>query len=938
MSDVGQRTLVGRASELAALRKTWQASLTEGAGLALVCGEAGIGKSTLVNEFIRGLGPETEILLGQCIAFGSEAVTYAALTQILRTLTSRVGDDTVRAWTGAGFDVLCSLVPGLDRQASTQINPDRIQVLEAVADLLQAAARERPLVVIIEDLHWADVFTGHLLRFLNAALAETLGLLIIVTYRTDEISGRHPLRPALADLQRRARLRLPLEPLNTAEVEELIRPLLPPDISPGTISRIVERSEGVPYFAEELARSTGGRGALPATLREALLVQFLILDPDVQQLLQVAAIMGVQFNFDDLVAVSERDETTAGEALREAMDAGLVLALEDERYAFKHAILRDVIHEEVLPGEHRRMHSRYADRLLTRRLGNHRMELIHHLRAAGRKQEAFEAALRNAAELDDAHPDCVELYQLAIDLWDQVERPEQVIGRYDEVLNRAATANNWLGDHLRAARLIDASISAMPLQTPASERAERLVQRARALKFAGLPGAEQALDEALGLISQGPPSVELARVLDLQANVAMLRGGFAEALELCEGAIPIADELALPDDSLPDRLRNTQACCWAATGDEERGIAQLGQLLSSRSYREQLRHQTNLSHYLNLAGQYRRAADVALAGTADARAMGLERYVGSMLAGNAAEPLIHLGEWDQAQTLVSRGVDLAPPSGHQLQLLTASADIALHRGDLDKADELIGEVLAICMPMHEEPQIDLMLAWVRGRLLLLQGNPAGAWRMLASVLKRVPLVHPASAWSLVALGQAVLADLGDATAEQQRLLDDAVVNLPEVNLVPMLRAWRKAEASGRKSDWLAMLDVTPHLRPIWITLWAHLRCAEAALRARDLDLARKQVGVGRDLALRLGAADFVRRFDDQHGRIEQSEDDRPGGLTGREKQVLSLVAKGRSNADIASELFVSTKTVSVHVSNILAKLGVGSRTEAAAWAHRRGIT
>ena len=938
MSDVGQRTLVGRASELAALRKTWETSLTEGAGLALVCGEAGIGKSTLVNEFVRGLGPDTEILLGQCIAFGTEAVTYAALSQILRTLAARVGEETVRAWTGAGFDVLCSLVPGLDRQASTQINPDRIQVLEAVADLLQAAARDRPLVIIIEDLHWADVFTGHLLRFLNAALADTPGLLIIVTYRTDEISGRHPLRPALADLQRRARVLLPLEPLTTAEIEELIRPLLPPDTSAGTITRIVRRSEGVPYFAEELARSTGGRGDLPATLREALLVQFLTLDQPTQELLQCAAIIGVQFSFDDLLAVSERDEITAGEALRQAMDAGLVLDLDDERYTFKHAILRDVIHEEVLPGEHRRMHSRYADLLLSRRRGNHRMELIHHLRAASRKQEAFEAALRSADELDDAHPDSVELYQVAIDLWDQVDRPEQVMGRYDEVLNRAAKANNWLGDHLRASRLIDASIAAMPADTPASERAERLVQRARALKFAGLPGAEQALDEALGLIREGPPSVELARVLDLQANVAMLRGDFAEALQLCERAIPIADELALPGDPLPDRLRNTQACCWAASGEEERGFEQLGTLLTSRTYREQLRHQTNMSHYLNLAGQYRRAADVALAGTADARSLGLERYVGSMLAGNAAEPLIHLGEWDQAEGLIARGLSLAPPSGHQLQLLTASADVALHRGEFDKAEDLVGEVLAICVPMHEEPQIDLMLAWVRGRLLLLQGDPSDAWRMLVSVLKRVPLVHPASGWYLVALGQAVLADLGGASEEQQGQLDAAVANLPEVKLVPMLRAWRKAEASGRKAEWLAMLDVTPHLRPIWLTLWAHLRCAEAALRAGDLDLARKQVGVGRDLAIRLGAADFRRRFDDQHGRIEQSEDHRPGGLTGREKQVLSLVAKGRSNTDIASELFVSTKTVSVHVSNILAKLGVASRTEAAAWAHRRGIT
>lgn len=937
MSGVGHRPLVGRASELDTLRQAWDASLTERAGLVLVCGEAGIGKSTLVNEFVNGLGPDTEVLLGQCLTFGNEAVPYAALSQILRTLVGRVGEDTVRAWSGAGFAVLGSLVPGLSRGVPPE-SRDRIQVFEAVADLLQAAARERPLVLIIEDLHWADMFTGHLLRFLDAALADTPGLLIIVTYRTDEISGRHPLRPALAELQRRARIRLPLDPFNTDEIEQLVRPLLPQDASPATIRRIVERSEGIPYFAEELARSTGGHGALPATLRDALLVRFLVLDQETQQLLQVAAVMGVQFSFDDLVAVSERDETHAGEALREAMQAGLVIDLDEEQYAFKHTILRDVIHDEVLPGEHRRIHSRYADLMLARRRTSNLLELIHHLRAAGRNQEGFETALRRADELGDAHPDSVELYQVALDLWDQVDDPERILGRYDEVLNRAAKANNWLGDHLRASRLIDASIAAMPAETPPSERAERLVQRAHALKFAGLPGAEVALNEALELISDEPASPVLARVLDLQANVAMLRGDFQEALELCERAIPIADRFSPPGDPLPDRLRNTQGCCWAATGDEERGIAQLSQLLSGRAYREQLRHHTNLSHYLNLAGEYRRAADIALAGAADARALGLERYVGSMLASNAAEPLIQLGEWEHAETLISRGLALEPPTGYQLQFLMTAADLALHRGDLARSDRLLAEVAAVSVPLHEELQFHWQLTWVRGRLLLVQGKPSAAWQMIEVALRDLHPIHPALVWYVAALGQAVLADLGDQSQERHQLIEDAVEQLPESRLVPLLRAWRQAESSGRSADWLTMLDVTPSLRPMGLTLWAHLRCADAALRAGNYDLARQQVMAGTDLAGRLGAADLVGRFADLAERARQADIERPGGLTSRELQVLGLVAKGLSNAEISNELFVSTKTVSVHVSNILAKLNVSSRTEAAAWAHQRGIT
>ncbi|MGI5951432.1 MAG: ATP-binding protein [Brooklawnia sp.] len=473
MSDVGQRPQIGRTQELRALRQAWQTALTGRAGLVLVSGEAGIGKSTLVNEFVGGLGPEAQVLLGECLSFGTEAVPHAALSQILRTLAARVGVDALREWAGTGQTVLAALVPGPSR--APQAEPDRIQVFEAVADLLQAAARERPLLIIVEDLHWADPFTGHLLRFLNAALADSAGLLIVVTYRPDEIAGRHPLRPALAELQRRAALLLPLEPLNTDEITQLVRPLLPPHAEPTTIKRIVERSEGVPYFAEELARSTSMGGTLPATLREALLVRFLVLDRATQQLLRAATVIGVQFPFDPLVDLAGLDEATVGELLREAMNIGLLTYLDDEQYAFKHAMLRDVIHAEMLPGEHRRLHARYADILLAGRASDNRLDLIRHLRAGGRHQEAFVSALRQADELADAHPDCVDLYELALDLWDQVQGAEQVLGRYDEVLYRAAQANLWVGDHLRASRLIDASIAMLPARAAATERAQRLV-------------------------------------------------------------------------------------------------------------------------------------------------------------------------------------------------------------------------------------------------------------------------------------------------------------------------------------------------------------------------------------------------------------------------------------------------------------------------------
>lgn len=932
----GDRSFVGRCEELDSLRRAWSTASRQRPGLALVSGEAGIGKSSLVARFVHDLGAEAGVLLGQCLAFGAEAVPYAAISQILKSLVAREGADRVRQWAGAGHESLGSLVSALGGEGLVP-TAERAQVFEAVTEVLLGAARDQPLVMVVEDLHWADLSTGHLLRFLDAALqyaplgAEQHGLLVMVTYRADEITGRHPLRPVVAELHRRALLHLTLDPLPDDRIAALVEPLLA-RASAASISRIVERSEGIPYFAEELARTTGGRGVLPATLREALLVRFHALTEPTRDLLQIAAVAGVEFDQDLLVAAAAQSEEEVERSLREALEAGL-LVVRDEAYAFRHAILREVIHDELLPGEHRRWHGRYADLILASAPAT-TLEVVHHLRAAGRLQEAFAAALVRAEELSNTHPDSVELYDIALDLWESVDRPEAVLGRHDQVLSRVARAKSWLGDHASSLRLIDASLASMPADAPASERAERLVQRARGFQFAGLAGSEEAVAEAYALVCDGPPTLVLANTLDIQANIAMLTGRVAEAAETCERALLLCAELGPQAIGTAKRVRNTLACCRCALGDEERGLAELAQLLDSRTRRGQLRHHTNLSHHLNLAGQYRRAADVALAGIEDARALGLERFAGSMLAGNAAEPLIHLGEFEQAERLVERALNMAPQDSFQQQLLNAAADSALNRGQLDRAGVLLDQASVIVNPDRSEPQANVITAWHLGRLLLLRGDAAGAWAAVEACLASGPMIHPASSWQVLALGRAILA--GSRTPDPARieLLQRVAAGLPESALVPMLRAWYAAEATGRLGDWLAMQAVTPELRPVWVTLWAFLRCADAAVRERAADTVADQLRRGLDLAERLGAADFTMRYRALGARADRS--DRPGGLTSREQEVLALVAMGRSNGEIAKELVVSTKTVSVHVSNILAKLGVGSRTEAAAWAYSEG--
>lgn len=503
----------------------------------------------------------------------------------------------------------------------------------------------------------------------------------------------------------------------------------------------------------------------------------------------------------------------------------------------------------------------------------------------------------------------------------------------------ASRAKSWLGDYAGSMRLIDQSLATMPEDAPASERAERLVQRARGFKFAGLSGSEEVVGEAYALIRDDPVSPVLVSVLDLKANIAMRNGSFAESAALCERALALCEELGSEAAGTVKRLRNTLACCRCALGDEARGLQELARLRDGRTRRGQLRHHINLAHYLNLAGQYRRAADVALAGIDDARAMGLERYAGSMLAGNAAEPLIHLGECAEAERLIERALRLAPQDSFQQQLLSAAADIALFRGDLDRAEELLDQAAVILE--STEPYADVITTWHLGRLRLLQDRPEEAWAIVERFLATTPVSHPSSGWQVLALGRAILAALGSPDPARLALLERVAAGLPETATVPMLRSWYAAEASGAMSDWLAMQEVNPELRSTWVTLWVHLRCAEAAVREGDPEVARAQLEVGLDVANRRGAAWFIARLQDLESKLPRTEaaagSARPGGLTNREQEVLALVAEGRSNGEIAKTLFVSTKTVSVHVSNILAKLGVGSRTEAAAWAYAEGL-
>lgn len=926
MAAVLRDRVVGRTDELAGLNQLWAEALDGHGHLVLLGGEAGIGKTTLIRAFTESLDGAT-VVTGQCLMFGSQAMPFAAVSQVLRGLAGRYGAERVLDWAGAGRDALAGLVPALGPGRPAAVDP--MQQFEAVASVLEQAAAVDPLVVVIEDLHWADPSTANLLQFLAATLADSPAVLMLVSYRSDELTGRHPLRATLAELQRRRGVRrIPLEGLEPTALAELVTALAPRTATQSTVARIVERSEGVPYFAEEMARA-GGHGVLPNTLREALLVRVHELDERTQHLLRVAAVAGVRFS-EDLLSQVLDDPDPLSTRLREAFEAGILVADEDG-YAFRHALLCEVLTEELLPGESGRWHSRYADVIAadTSRFGEH--DLSRHLLAAGRIDEAFRACLERAEALGEAHLDRVGLLETALGLWDRVSDPESVAQGRDVLLAHAADAASWSHSSAKVLKLAEACLAATPPDVDPLILAERLLVKARALEFGGGAGSLQVAEQALALTPVDPPTVQRARALDMLANIMMLRDDRSRGLEFCQAGIEVA--LAVDDRLTVARLLNTRASCLGAMGHEEEAVVVFTDLLpsgpvTSNPKRNELRHFTNFSHLLNQMGEYRRSVEVARDGVVMARGLGMDRTAGSMLAGNLADPLISLGEVAEAQKTVGRAMSLDPPFAHYIQLLTLQVGLDWLTGDSEGAAERLAELHDLIDPLVTQPQFQVELAWWESLYWLDRREPERAAEVIRDAREGCRNEYATFSWRLILTG--VEAGLGREETESW------AAGLPAVTMTPVWSAAWQALVDPTVTHWQQALTADPARTPLWLRLRLLEGLAEAQLGARS-DAAGATIEEGLRLALGSGALRWRPRYESLAERARTAGAERPAGLTPRELEVLRLVARGRSNGEIGRELVVSTKTASVHVSNILAKLGLTSRTEAAGWAYERGL-
>jgi predicted ATPase len=365
---------VGRTQELARLRQLLARAAAGEALVALVGGEAGIGKTRLVEQFTAAAQEQSvRVLRGGCVPLGEEGVPFAPLVEALRGLASDLDPAELEAVAGPAREELGRLVPDLAWSANgtagaAVVGAGQGRLFELLFGVVERLAASAPLLWVMEDLHWADRSTRDLLAFLATSLRSGR-VMLVLTFRSDELDRMHPLRRLLGELGRNRRVRrLELPRFTRPEVAEQLAGLLGTDPPARLVDDIYARSEGNPFFTEELllagAGNGGGPNALPPSLQEVLLTRVVRLGHRTQQLLGIAATAGPGVTQPVLAAVAGMGEQALLAGLREAVDQQLLL-LEPggDGYTFRHALLAEAVYSELLPGERVRLHTALADAL-----------------------------------------------------------------------------------------------------------------------------------------------------------------------------------------------------------------------------------------------------------------------------------------------------------------------------------------------------------------------------------------------------------------------------------------------------------------------------------------------------------------------------------------------------------------------------------------------
>jgi DNA-binding CsgD family transcriptional regulator len=1000
--------LVGRDGEFARMRTLLDDATSRQAVVALISGDAGVGKTRLVTEVVRQATAEGFIVLsGHCAELG-ESVPYLPLADALRNATQAPGTASRLLDALASRPVLNRLLPEGETQATAEAESRgmaRQQMFGAVLGLIGELAAATPVLLVFEDLHWADASTRDLLTFLCRVL-RTERVALVGTYRTDDLHRRHPLRPVTAELQRLPSvtpIRLgPLTPGALAEHLTALAALHHDDLDAVELNNIISRAEGNAYYAEELlaalgsggGRSSGASGALPEDLAALLLSRVERLSDAAQRVLRATAVAGRRADDDLVRAASGLPLPEYEDAIREAVTQQLLVPDGADGYSFRHALLREAVEADLLPGERTRLHGVLAGLLAGQEQRTSRpgiaAELAHHYLASHDIPGAFAASVRAGAEAErlGAPAEAHRHYDQALGLWERIPDPEERAGMSRGKLAlesaRSAAAS---GDVSRAVHQLRSLWSVVRTGNDpklAVRTGERLAYYLfQADSYEQVDEAAQVARASIDLLPEDPPTWERARAIATYASTLMAIGfrdeEAAEWAERARAAARAADSPWVEADALVTlgnvakrEGRDDEAIeLFTAAHEQARKAKVLG---------VELRAATILSRAHLERGELADSARVAHEGVrrSDQAGLSLAPY-GLDVQHLHFQAHYAKGDWDHAQQLANGwSIRVATLPEAILSAMALFVDVA--RGNTVAAERRIW-----LEPLWDRDKLcGYMARAMYAEQALWQGDTGLAVAEAEATIAldweehygfAPSVIRPAAVGVSAHADRAAQARAAGDTARAEAEVEAARVMLaqahegasasfrPRAVLGPEGQGWlARAEAEYRRAQgqndpdaWRAVLDA---FGPAFVydTARTQWRLAEALAEAGDRAAAQEQWDQAAAIADRLRAAPLRAaltglarraRLTDHRAQPRASLAPATGApdgtgaslsaLTTREREVLRLIAAGRSNREIGAELFISAKTASVHVSNILGKLGVASRTEAAAIAHREDI-
>ena len=974
--------MIARQREQQALDECLTSARSGRASVAIIRGESGMGKSRLAESLADQARREGMfVAVGHCTPVSGGELPFGPFVELLSQIGAAPESERVAGTTWERLRTVLTVSGPSSGVLSPDVGLERSRLFTSVLWVLHTIGERQPVMLVLEDVHWADASSLDLLNY----LARTAGqerLLIVLTCRDDALAHDAATRRGIRELSRAEMSRdVELLPFSADEVRELLAASTV-KLPVAEHDAVVTLADGNPFIALELAAHDQIEGAHTEALRHALMGPVDELPDDARFALHVAAVLGGSIHHDVLEKAIESTGGDVATTLRLLTQRGLLVAGADY-YDFRHAILRESVIREMLHSEQTAAHRAAVEGLrLSRREGSPAglAQVAHHLVAAGEHVAALPMVMA-AAEYDRSVYAFAEARrQLAVArelLWHRVDDPEGLSGLSAmDLVRREAEMARWAGHPSEAVALIREGLATVP--SAGLDRARLELELAEALWPAGDPAAALAASErsevALGALP-GEDALR-ARVLAAVAGGLVMTGQYDRGRAVAERAIVLADESGASRSQLQARI--TLATAIARQGDLGKGVTQLRQCLSEAvvvdAFKAVVRCYGNLAFLHGAAGQLAEVLEIATEGARRCRPFGPLLLVAPTLAENWVHALVATGRWDEAARVSHDLEQQWAAEGMALALHVQLAQVAAARGSGTDLERHLSIIDGYARPDDPYTMHDLTVA--RAEHLLWRGRAAEAHRITRTSLDQLAGQQDTGmVVSMCSLALRAHADLvtsgadraqGDRASRETASLLAAARNaspgetgaLGRANLLLCEAEAARASMARSRDPWTQVVAEWQQLDCPYPSAYAQWRLAEELFGTRARAQGTRALAAALQTAVRLGCTplETALRTLARHAGVPPqdlaemtAEETAPAPvpvppshslavtLTPRERDVLQILTEGLSNQQIARRLFISESTVSVHVSHILAKLGVSNRLQAAAAAQRLNL-